>query len=181
MELACVTGRFQPFHCQHLELFDYVLDRCDHLLVAITNPDTGGRHEEPTSEHRHTSAANPFTYYERARLLGAVLAERGTASQTTVVPLDLTRPVHWSDYVPLRARHYVRVYSDWERHKADLLRDAGYAVTVLDGDPRRKLSASSVRRMLSEGDTWVEAVPAVTIQVLREFLDDVPMTRREEP
>ena len=68
IELGCVTGRFQPVHCQHMELFEMARHQCGHLIVAVTNPDPGARHPEPTSTHRHTAAANPFTYYERVRL-----------------------------------------------------------------------------------------------------------------
>ena len=64
-----VTGRFQPVHHQHLELFALALAEHDHLVVAVTNPDSGARHEAATSTHRHTDAANPFTYFERLRLL----------------------------------------------------------------------------------------------------------------
>ena len=61
MTLAAVTGRFQPVHAQHLELFALALAEHDHLVVAVTNPDSGARHEAATSTHRHTDAANPFT------------------------------------------------------------------------------------------------------------------------
>ena len=39
--LGCVTGRFQPVHEQHLELFGIALAECAHQIVAVTNPDTG--------------------------------------------------------------------------------------------------------------------------------------------
>jgi nicotinamide-nucleotide adenylyltransferase len=178
-ELGCVTGRFQPVHRQHVELFEIALAHCDHLVVAITNPDAGARHADPASAHRHTSAANPFTFFERARLLGAVLGERGIADRATVVPFDLTRPQRWPEYVPLAATHFVRAYSEWERRKAGQLGDAGYAVTLLDGDPHQKLSATEVRRLLREGDArWQEHLPAATVPVLTDLLGRTPMRER---
>lgn len=177
IDLGCVTGRFQPVHHQHLELIEIVLDRCAHVVVAVTNPDTASRHEETTSEHRHTPAANPFSYYERARLLGAALLARGLAERTTVVPFDLTRPALWPEYVPLHARQFVRAYDGWERQKADLLAGGGYPVTVLAGDPASKLSATDVRRLLA-GDGWQDAVPAVTVPLLRALLAQAPMRER---
>ena len=59
--LACVTGRFQPVHEEHLELFEIALGASAHLIVAITNPDTGTLHADPASPHRHTRGATPFT------------------------------------------------------------------------------------------------------------------------
>lgn len=168
--LACVTGRFQPVHAQHLELFDIALREADHLIVAVTNPDPGSRHEERTSAHRHLGSANPFTYYERVRLLQAALAGAGLTSRTTIVPFDLTRGEHWADYVPLHTRHLVRAYSDWERHKARLLSDAGYQVSVLDGDPATKLSSSDIRDRIGHGHPWAALVPPAVVPVLTGLL-----------
>ncbi|MEJ2871270.1 adenylyltransferase/cytidyltransferase family protein [Actinomycetospora sp. OC33-EN08] len=167
MSLAAVTGRFQPVHAQHLDLFAHALARHDELVVAVTNPDARARRREPTSEHRHTDAANPFTYYERARLLAAALAGAGLAA--TVVPFDLTRPDVWPDYVPVDAHHYVRAYSAWETEKADQLRAGGYTVTVLEGDPATKVDATDIRARFADG-AWVDLVPPATVPLLRELL-----------
>jgi nicotinamide-nucleotide adenylyltransferase len=177
--VASVTGRFQPVHRQHLELFEIALCDTDHLIVAITNPDPGARHVEPTSAHRHRPSANPFTFYERARLLEVALAERGLTAVTTIVPFDLTRPDHWAQYVPRSARQVVRAYSDWERHKARLFADAGYEVQLLDGDPEHRLSALDIRAQLVQAPDggWVDMVPASTVALLRDLLAD---HRREE-
>jgi cytidyltransferase-like protein len=171
--LACVTGRFQPVHEQHLELFETALRDADHLVVAITNPDPGARREEATSAHRHRSSANPFTYFERVQLLGAALAGRGLAARTTIVPFDLTRPAHWPEYVPLHARQVVRAYGEWERHKARMLADAGYPVHVIDGDPGGRLSSSDIRARIAQGDGWEMLVPASVVPVLRTLLPAV--------
>lgn len=165
--LGCVTGRFQPVHAQHLELFEIVMSECEHLVVAVTNPDDASRHEEAASAHRHTAAANPFTYFERVRLLEAVVGDRG---RVTIVPFDLTRVELWPQYVPLSARQYVRAYSGWERQKARRLEDAGYAVTLLDGDPEGRLSASDIRAAMDAGDGWRPLVPAATAPLLAELL-----------
>lgn len=168
--LVCVTGRFQPVHRQHVELFGIALRDADHLIVAITNPDPGARREETTSAHRHLAESNPFTYFERARMLQAALDDAGLATRSTIVPFDLTRPDGWSAYVPLHATHVVRAYSDWERHKAQVLADAGYPVTLIDGDPEGKLAATDIRARL-QGDpaSWSDLVPAPVAAMLAEF------------
>lgn len=169
--LACVTGRFQPVHEQHLDLFEIAAADADHLIVAVTNPDTGARHEESTSAHRHLPESNPFTFFERARLLQAALAGRGLAGRATIVPFDMTHPQTWTEYVPLQARHLVRVYSSWEREKAARLARAGYSVTVLEGDPEAKISATDIRaRLYEDVDSWAELVPASVAPVLAELL-----------
>lgn len=176
--LACVTGRFQPVHLQHVELFELALRPGGRLVVAITDPDPGARRPEPDAGHRHTPAANPFTYFERAGLVATALAGRGLLERATIVPFDLTRPQHWPLYVPLAARHLVRAFGAWERRKAERLAAAGYAVTVIDGDPAAKLSATEVRRRLAAGQGWTEAVPAATVPLLRALLEERSMAAR---
>lgn len=169
--LTCVTGRFQPVHEQHLELFEIALRDADHLIVAITNPDTGARHDEPTSTHRHLAESNPFTYFERARILRAALEQRGLADRATIVPFDLTRPHCWAEYVPLHTRHLVRAYTGWEQEKARRLAAAGYPVTVLDGDPAGRVSSSDIRpRLHGARSEWEDLVPAAVAPVLAELL-----------
>ncbi|MFC5065723.1 cytidyltransferase [Actinomycetospora atypica] len=165
--LAAVTGRFQPVHAQHLELFAHALERHDALVVAVTNPDRGARRREVTSDHRHTDAANPFTYYERVRLLTAALD--GAGLDATIVPFDLTRPQTWPDYVPRHAVHYVRAYSAWEKEKAAQIAAGGYAVTVLDGDPATKLDATDIRAAFADG-SWADLVPPAIVPLLRDLL-----------
>jgi nicotinamide-nucleotide adenylyltransferase len=177
--LGCVTGRFQPVHAQHLGLVAIALGECEHVIVAITNPDPGTWHQESTSAHRHTPSANPFTFYERARLLAAAFAAEGWTQRTSIVPLELARPASWFHYVPAAARQYVRAYSAWEREKARRLEGAGYAVTLLDGDERERRSAGEIRDRMAAGEAaWERLVPSATIPLLRQFLADRPMQDR---
>ncbi|MQA14524.1 MAG: cytidyltransferase [Pseudonocardiaceae bacterium] len=174
--LACVTGRFQPVHRDHLALFCTALAAHDRLVIAVTNPDPGARQAEDAARHRHTDDANPFTYYERARLLLAAVAAAGLGSRSTVVPFDLTRPQHWVHYVPAHAVHYVRTAGPWEEQKAARLADAGYRVLRLPGPAFR--SATAVRAALRAGGGWEDGVPAGTVGVLRELLAETPMAQR---
>lgn len=177
MSLGAVTGRFQPVHAQHLELFGWVLDRHDHLVVAVTNPDTGARRAEPTSAHRHTDAANPFSYFERVLLLDAALRGAGLRERATVVPFDLTRPQLWHQYVPAHAEQVVRAYGAWERQKAAALAEH-YPTTVLDGNPDTRISASELRERLVGGGDWRVGIPPATEPVLAELLAARPMRER---
>lgn len=179
IEFGCVTGRFQPVHNQHLELFEIALGQCDHLVVAVTNPDPGARHEEASSAHRHTAESNPFTYFERVRLLGAALADPIRAGRVTIVPFDLTRPQFWPQYVPQSAHHFVRAYSAWEREKAGWFEHAGYGVTLLDGDPATKLCATDIRQAMRSGNhRWQQQVPSATVPLLGELLARTPIRDR---
>lgn len=179
LSLACVTGRLQPVHEQHLELIDQALCSYDHVIIAITNPDAGARQSDPSSTHRHTTEANPFTYFERAVILAAVLHDRGILQHTTIVPFDLTRPEYWFEYVPANAHHFIRAYSSWERKKAQTLEKGGYHVTVIDGEPQEKVSATSIRQLMLDDGAWTTRVPEASIPALEKFLSHKPMLERQ--
>ena len=55
--LACVTGRFQPVHHQHLDLFEIALREAGYLIVAVTNPEP----RRPPREN-HTGIAHLPTH-----------------------------------------------------------------------------------------------------------------------
>jgi nicotinamide mononucleotide adenylyltransferase len=173
--LACVTGRFQPVHADHLRLFRLALAASGRLVVAVTNPDPGTLRAEPASSHRHLGEANPFTYFERLELLTAALgSDEGAGSEMAervrIVPLDLGRPEHWPHYVPLSAVQYVGVYGPWEREKVRRLAAGGYRVVEIPGDRRSRRTSTAIREALRAGKGWEPLVPATTVEPLRELL-----------
>ncbi|TMC99303.1 MAG: cytidyltransferase [Chloroflexi bacterium] len=177
--LSCVTGRFQPVHRQHLELFLEALALSERLIVAITNPDPGTREARGESAHRHLPEANPFTYYERLRLVRAALAGAGVAEASVdVVPFPIHHPEVWPHYVPLGTAHLVRVYSAWEEAKARELEAAGYPVRVLAGDERTRLSGSEVRRALREGGPWRAMLPEGVVPIVERLIAERPLAER---
>jgi cytidyltransferase-like protein len=172
--LGCVTGRFQPVHDDHLQLFRTALTDCDRLIVGVTNPDPGTRRALPGSDHRHRPDANPFSYYERLVLLTAALAAEGPAAQlpdlVRIVPFDLARPEQWPHYVPLSSAQYVRVYGTWEREKARRLAAGGYRVVEVPGDERTQRTSTAIRAALRAGAGWERLVPPATVEPLRALL-----------
>lgn len=174
--LACVTGRFQPVHRDHLALFGLALASHHRLVVAVTNPDPAARRAENVARHRHTDQANPFSYYERVLLLAAALDAAGWGERAVVVPFDLTRPEHWTHYVPAEAVQHVRTLGPWEAEKADRLA-ATYPVVRVPADTATGLAATEVRATLRAGG-WPTAVPDGAAEVLAELLRARPMSAR---
>ncbi len=167
--LACVTGRFQPVHGDHLRLFQLALGSCDRLVIGVTNPDPGTLRAETGSDHRHLGAANPFTFYERLELLTAALGP-ALAGRVLIVPFDLGRPAHWPSYVPLHAVQYVGVYGPWEREKARRLATGGYEVVEVPGDERTRRTSTAIRAALRAGTGWQALVPPATVAPLTALL-----------
>lgn len=167
--LLAITGRFQPFHCDHLHLVRHGLGHAERVVIGITNPDARSLSAIPESPHRHLNGANPFSYLERLRMIQAALNAAGVSRERyDVVPFPLDAPGVWASYVPVSATQLVRVYSDWEREKTRRLRAGGYAVWVLEGDPRIRVSGSDIRAAMAAGGCWSQWVPAGAREYLLE-------------
>lgn len=169
-ELVAVTGRFQPFHTDHLGLLLHALSIGDRLIVCITNPDDRSLQKVTSSAHRHLRSSNPFSYFERLQMIDTALRAAGVAADRyAIVPFPLEEPAEWFVYVPAGTSQIVRTYSDWERDKAGRLEAAGYPVILLEGNPQRRVSATAIRAAMSVTEPWSQWVPSGT----REFLEEI--------
>ena len=176
--VAAVTGRFQPFHVDHLSLVQHALGRAERISVAITNPDQRSLKAEPSSSHRHLDASNPFTYRERARAITAALLRDGVPAECfDVVPFPLDVPAVLASYVHPDALQVVRIFSAWERDKSDALEQYGYSVLRLQGSMESRVSASDIRRAIAEGQPWEHLVPPGVAEVLLEAGEDALRAR----
>lgn len=160
LERIAVTGRFQPIHFDHLALLQHALTQAHHVVIGITNPEPASRIAHPASAHRHLAAANPWTYDERAALIGAALHSAGIdGARYTILAFPLDEPARWPRLLPPGTPQLVRVFSDWEREKVRRFAAAGYPPQVLEGDPATRLSASDIRSAMQNAEPWQHWVP----------------------
>ena len=88
-----VHGRFQPFHTGHLSYTLEAFNRSEHLIIGITNPDPSETRVEAADAQRHTSEANPFTFFERQWMIRAALVEAAIdLSRISIVPFPIHAP-----------------------------------------------------------------------------------------
>ena len=165
MTAACVTGRFQPIHIEHLRLMHDIAERGEQLIIGVTNP-MGTAIAATQSVHRHLADANPLTFAQRAELIAAALGDLAHR----VVAFDLDAPAAWPGIVPLTVTQVVGVKSDWERAKLRRFAAAGYPTrAVAVHNPA--CCSSAVRAALAAGSAdWKTLVPAATIPLLEEML-----------
>ena len=168
--VACFTGRFQPFHNQHLEVLSALSHEFDRIIIGVTNPDIENLSDHVASLHRHTDAANPFPYESRVQIIKDSISELTDLKnvEIEIIPFDLTQPDSWT--VPAETVFALRIFSVWEASKLDLFTGQGFEVLELPA-PATKISASDIREKLKTNDsTWHSHVaPGAIITIQQEW------------
>lgn len=171
-KFGVVHGRFQVLHNDHIKYILAGKQRCDQLIIGITNPDptlTGSDEANPT---RSLSSSNPLSYFERYLMVKAAMMEHGLAySEFSVTPFPINFPDLYKYYVPTEAVFYITIYDDWGRRKNELLGRAGLRTEVLwDKAPDQKgLTGSHVRTLIAQGGQWENCVPKSVAALINDW------------
>ena len=168
--VACFTGRFQPFHNQHLDVLSALSHEFDRIIIGVTNPDLENLHEHAASQHRHTDSANPFSYESRVKIIKDSIAAQSQFNnlEIEIIPFDLNDSASWS--VPKETVFALRIFSPWEASKLTLFTDLGFKALELPA-PSIKLSASDIRESLEANDSaWENSVaPGAISTIISEW------------
>ena len=122
--VGSVHGRFQPFHNGHLEYLAAARAHCSFLWVGITQINIRALAASPVDPHREKPVNNPLTYFERAKLITAVLVDEGwPLSSFAIVPFPIEDPVNLATFLDLSVPIFTTVYDDWNREKVRLLKE----------------------------------------------------------
>ena len=163
VKVGAVCGRFQIFHSDHLRYVLAAKEHCEHLIVGITSPDSSVSPMEQADPNRGKTEANPCTYYERMKMVEAVLLEAGVARKDfDIVPFPIGRPELLRFYIPDGTHIYVTILDEWGRCKTDRLANFGYRVEVLWEKKEKLISSSMIRKCILEGRAWHQYVPEAT-------------------
>jgi cytidyltransferase-like protein len=173
--LVIVTGRFQPFHNQHLELMLYALRLAERVIVGITNAEPGALRAHAASPHRHLTGANPYSFEQRRQMILAALTAAGIdAKRVDIRPFPLEDSTLWPEIAPPGTPQLVRVFSDWEREKVRRFTAAGYPPLVLTGNAAQRISGSAIRAAMQSNAPWQQWVPAGARECLLAWREIVP-------
>jgi nicotinamide mononucleotide adenylyltransferase len=157
---GCLSGRFQPFHLGHLELFLHVVKSHRQIYVAITNPTPESRSFESTNPNRHLSESNPFSYEDRVAFIESVLTDNKIdRERVIIVPFSLTEPSSWYHEIPAETLQYVRVFSSWEEHKVEVLRQKYKVKTLPTNTSGPPIRATVIREAIKSNSPWTHLVP----------------------
>jgi len=170
MLIGCAHGRFQVFHLDHLRYISESYRRCDHLLIGITGVAPLSPTTSASDSHRSTAENNPFSYYERTRIIRAALSgEAFDLSRVTFTPFPIEVPEELQQFVPNEVHCFTTIREEWNREKVELLRHLGYTVTILYTDLNKTISGSIIRRLIRGGDSsWKQYVPTGVASYLED-------------
>lgn len=178
--VGVIHGRFQVLHLDHLRYLLAAKERCDHLVVGITNPDPTLSRDEATDHGRNEPLANPLTYFERHALVRAALREAGVPWEDfSIVPLPINFPELYQYYVPKDAVYFLTIYDDWGRAKRERFKRLGLAIEVLwERPPQEKgLTGHQVRQAMASGGDWRHMTTPAVAELLERW--DIPARLRD--
>jgi cytidyltransferase-like protein len=159
-----LLGRFQPFHLGHLEFMTAAKARCSRLYIGITNPDSSSLQYSEFDPKRSEASNNPFTYFDRARMIEETAGSLGwTMADFMVVPAPISDLARLKSYLPHPAStvYLATIYDEWGEEKIRRLASLGYATEVMwrRTYAQRFTTGAEVRRRLREHGDWRPLVP----------------------
>lgn len=169
--IGIVHGRFQVLHLDHLEYILRAKDKCDYLLIGITNPDPSSTRVSSSNPHRSDQVNNPLSFFERLQMIRAVLTEAGVSREDyDIIPFPINVPELIQYYIPKDSVHYLTIYDTWGEHKLSLLQRLGYEVEVLwhKQEEDKAMSSSQIRALIRNHEPWHHLVPKATYDYVNQ-------------
>lgn len=160
--IGVIHGRFQMLHLGHMEYLLAGKERCERLIIGISNPDATVTRFSSASPHRSQQSANPLTYFERYEMIRGSLLESGVPREEfDIVPFPVNCPELIFNYVPRDAKFYMTLYDQWSLEKKATLEGLGCVVEVMwrRTDAERLTSGTEVRKRIRAGEPWAHLVP----------------------
>ncbi|MDD3473593.1 MAG: nicotinate-nucleotide adenylyltransferase [Syntrophaceae bacterium] len=170
--IGVVHGRFQILHNDHMKYILAGKNRCEHLVIGITNPDPSLTSSDATNLERSLDSSNPLSYLERYWLVKAALIEEGMDyTQFSVIPFPINFPKLYRYYVPVEAMFYLTIYDDWGRRKLQLLSENGLRTEILWDRPadQKGLTGSRIRNLIADGGKWESFVPLSVAELIKKW------------
>lgn len=153
-----LVGRFQPLHHGHVTLVDHLRKtyRPDTLFVVIGS-----------SQASHTYH-DPFTAGERFEMLLRVIRAERWTDLWPVPVADLNHHTLWVRHVESLLPPFTMVFTNDPLTRM-LFEEAGYEVPKLPLFHRGVYQGTEIRRRMTLGLPWQEAVPGAVTRFLEEI------------
>jgi cytidyltransferase-like protein len=168
--VACIHGRFQPFHLGHVDYLKAALNRWPSIIIGIAAP-TPVPHSFPGVEHRNRPSANPLTYLERTILIRESCRNISIPDvQIEFSPFPIDEPTLLPHYVGKSiVCATTRLYA-WNDEKIRRLEDAGYRIAILDDCIKAPFDGTGIRKLMAAEDpAWRDMVLPPAAQLLTSW------------
>ncbi len=169
IKTGVIHGRFQLLHNDHMKYLLAGKERCQHLVIGITNPDPSLTQQDPADPERSSPDANPFTFYERYSMIRESFCEIGRLDEISIVPFPINFPELYSNYVPMDATFFLTIYDAWGEKKLNIFQSLGLKTEVMWRRPleEKGLSAGNIRKLIIAGKPWEHLVPAAVTRTIK--------------
>lgn len=170
MSVGCIHGRFQPFHNGHFEYLLAAYQRCEKLIVGITQYDPEVT-DAGSPAHRMDRHENPFSYWERMRIIRAVIDRSGLPpSKIEIVPFPIHAPQKVRNFVDPNCIMFTTVYDAWNIQKIRRLREQGFEVCILWRRRVKEIEGKKVRAAMRQDlKLFEELVPNGVAEAIRQI------------
>ncbi len=162
----------QPLHNGHLEYLLAAMERCDFLWIGITQFNIQELATSQEAAHRHAFSSNPFTYWQRVRMIEESLVASGVGRQRFgFSPFPIEKPVQLSDFIGTDVVQFTTIVEEWNREKVIRLKGQGYIVEVLWEREAKHPIGAEVRKLLRERNAaWRTMVPLGAQAIIDELV-----------
>ena len=169
-KIACIHGRFQPFHYGHVDYLKAALNHWSKIIIGLTAV-TPVTNVSKLVEHRADSVANPLTYWERMELINAVLNDIGVSKDDiTYVPFPIDQPENLRFILPKTVICATTDLYEWNREKVKRLTSEGFTTHILQECVKVDYDGSTIRKKIIEGNSeWKDWVPPSAIELLETW------------
>ena len=160
---ACVHGRFQPPHNEHVDYVRKAFELSIFLWIGLTEYDIRNLVECDLARHRSQAFANPLTFFERVSIWTEILRDFGyDRGSFGFLPFPVDRPNLLNDFLDRSIPCLTTICDRWNIEKIRRLRSCGYSTFSLMRR-RKSIEGCYIRNCIRRGDkTWESLVPIAT-------------------
>lgn len=162
-KVGVVHGRFQCLHRGHMEYIMAAFEKCDFLIIGITNFNPFDNVKvNDVDKNRFLDSSNPFTYFQRMEMIRDSLIENGVdKTKFDIVPFPIENENFIFNYVPLDATFFITIYDKWGEEKLKKLKSLNLEVDVLwkKDISLKPTSATFIRNLIKDNKPWSHEVP----------------------
>ncbi len=171
--IGCVHGRFQPVHLEHEEYIFAAYEKCDHLIIGITQYENNLLINCALDPHRSKRFNNPLTYDERVLLITRLFEDKGLPANTySFSPFPIDQPEKMHAFIEKNVKCFTTLIEDWNNEKITRLIELGYDVeTLWNRIGLKGISATHIRALAFRKDALWRSCVSSSVAILLDKFD----------